>query len=78
MIEFLTANWLWILLGIGVLWFLFRGHDMGCGMGGHSHGSEPSRTGQDDSHVGHAAGAGATHDHSAGTPAAPRRRGGCC
>ncbi len=22
MIEFLANNWLWILLGIGVLWFL--------------------------------------------------------
>ena len=78
MIEFLGNNWLWILLGIGVLWFLARGRGMSCGMGGHSHGSEPSRKSEADPHAGHAAGAGPAHEHgsSAGTP--PRRRGGCC
>jgi len=35
--EFLQANWLWIVLGIGLVWFLFRRG--GCGMGGHSRGS---------------------------------------
>lgn len=78
MIEFLTANWVWIFLGIGVLWFLTRGHGMGCGMGGHSHGSESSRGGRADSHAGHAAQTGATHQHGAVDPASPRRRGGCC
>lgn len=78
MIEFLTANWLWILLGIGVLWFLFRGHGMGCGMSGHSHGSEPSRKDEADPHAGHVAGAGTAHEHGAPASAPPRRRGGCC
>jgi len=31
MLEFLQANWIWLLVGAGVLWFLFRqgGHGMG-------------------------------------------------
>jgi hypothetical protein len=70
MTELLENNWLWILLGIGVLWFLFRVSGMGCGMGGHSHRSEPSRTGQDDSREEQAAEAGATLDHAAVTAVA--------
>ena len=78
MIEFLTANWLWILLGIGVLWFLVRGRGMGCGTGGHSHGSERSPRKQADLQASAAGGqAGATHDHGAGGNAPSRRRGGC-
>lgn len=42
--EFLQANWLWLLLGIGLLWFLFRRG--GCGMSGHGshegHGEQPA------------------------------------
>ncbi len=30
MVEFLQANWPWLLLGIGAVWFLSRG---GCGGG---------------------------------------------
>ncbi|HLF94678.1 MAG TPA: hypothetical protein VJB14_14535 [Planctomycetota bacterium] len=30
--EWIQGNWLWLLLGLGVVWFLFRGG--GCGMGG--------------------------------------------
>jgi hypothetical protein len=42
--EFLQANWLWILVGVAAVWFLFRRGGMGCGMGGHgSHGSHESR-----------------------------------
>ncbi len=75
MTEFLSNNWLWILLGIGLLWFLSRGHGMGCGMGGHSHGSD---TGEKSSRAGETTGSGATHDHGADASAAPRRRHGCC
>lgn len=35
--EWLTENWLWILLGIGFVWLLSRGGGMGCCGGGHSH-----------------------------------------
>lgn len=36
--EFLQANWLWIVLGLSVL-FMFRMHGSGgCGMGHSSHG----------------------------------------
>jgi hypothetical protein len=54
MIEFIQSNWLWLLVGAGVIWFLFR--QGGCGMGSHgSHGSESSRrtTASDDGHAGH-------------------------
>ena len=49
MLEFLQANWIWLLVGAGVLWFLFR-------QGGHgSHGSESTRrtTASDDGQAGH-------------------------
>ena len=75
MIEFLTANWLWILLGIGVVWFMFGRGGMGCGMGGHSHGSD---TGEKSSRAGETTGSGATHDDGADESAAPRHRHGCC
>lgn len=38
--EWLTNNWVWILVGIGLVWFMSRGHaGMGCCGGGHSHGT---------------------------------------
>lgn len=41
--EWLTENWLWILLGIGFVWLLSSRGGMGCGMGGHCGGhSQPS------------------------------------
>jgi hypothetical protein len=46
--EWLTENWLWILLGIGFMWMLSRRGGMGCGMGSHScghsqHGAKTNR-----------------------------------
>jgi hypothetical protein len=43
--DWLSANWLWVVLGLGVAWLFFRG-GMGCGVGGHGshvHGSGPSK-----------------------------------
>ena len=38
--EWLVDNGLWILGGIGFVWFLTRGHaGMGCCGGGHGHGT---------------------------------------
>lgn len=38
--EFLQANWIWLLLVLGAVWFFMRRGGLGCGMGGHeSHGS---------------------------------------
>jgi hypothetical protein len=39
MMEWLTNNWLWVLLGIGFVWLVSRGGGMGCCGGGHSHGT---------------------------------------
>jgi len=38
--EWLASNWLWILVGIGFVWFMSRGHaGIGCCGSGHSHGT---------------------------------------
>jgi hypothetical protein len=46
--EWLASNWVWILVGIGLIWFMSRGHaGMGCCGGGHSHGTgkeDPEKT----------------------------------
>jgi hypothetical protein len=44
MSDWITANWIWILLAIGAGWFVLRRGGMGCGMGGHrSHvGARPA------------------------------------
>jgi hypothetical protein len=40
--EWLAANWFWVVLGLGAAWLFSRG-GMGCGMGGHgSHGTHAS------------------------------------
>lgn len=42
--EWLANNWVWILLGVGFVWFLSRGRGgMGCCGGGHSHGPSEER-----------------------------------
>lgn len=63
--EWLQANWWWLLIGLGIVWLLFRGrgHGMGCGMGergqGSHHGSIEGRS-------------------TEGEEMPRRRRGGCC
>ena len=38
--EWLASNWVWILVGIGLIWFMSRGPaGMGCCGGSHSHGT---------------------------------------
>jgi hypothetical protein len=73
MVEFLQANWFWLLLGVGVLWFLFR--QGGCSMGGHGpHGSESSRrttARSDNEHAGHG-------EEQSTHSTARRSRRGCC
>jgi hypothetical protein len=55
--EWLSTNWLWVVLGLGVAWLLFK-RGMGCGMGGHgshgAHGADASKR-TDRSLDGHAA-----------------------
>jgi hypothetical protein len=76
MYDWLVANWIWILLGIGVLWFMFRRGGMGA-HGGQG-GSEPAEkalppSGTDSS---------ADHAEQGQEPAAAargaHRHGGCC
>lgn len=45
--EWLTDNWLWILLGIGFVWLVSRGGGMGCCGGGHTHGTPEERPKQE-------------------------------
>lgn len=76
MLEWITANWIWILLALGVGWLLFRSGGMGCGMGGHRHPQD-----------GHGRHHGDHGEPDAADPAAGRRpatsarrsrHGGCC
>lgn len=47
--NWLAQNWVWIALGIGVLWLFSRAGLAGCGMGAHGshgkHGDTESRSG---------------------------------
>jgi hypothetical protein len=46
--EWLTENWLWILLGIGFVWLLSRGRaGMGCCGGSHTHATPQERPKQE-------------------------------
>ena len=81
--EFLQANWLWILLGVGAVWFLSRRGGMGCGMGGHgSHGSHGSRGSKNPGESAHPhtspnrQGNGESQERKEGTT--PPRRHTCC
>ncbi len=82
MSDWIGTNWIWLLLGIGLVWFLFRragmGGGMGCGMGGHSHDSKPQHDEEAATHAEHTAETGPAHEHSGSASAPPRRRGGCC
>lgn len=78
MSDWIGANWIWILLGIGVLWFMFRRGGMGCGMGGHGGHGEDSVKAKElpasdadvaADHSGHAKTASTRESH---------RHGGCC
>jgi len=41
MYDWIGANWIWLVLAIGVVWFLFGRVGMGCGMGRHGgHGED--------------------------------------
>ena len=81
--EFLQSYWIWILVGIGAVWFLARrgGHGMGCGAGVHGGhdstiteggDSRGATAGRSQAHVGHGAGA-----HGAAAQGG-RHRHGCC
>ena len=65
--EWLTNNWIWILVAIGVAWFLTRRGGMGCGMshGTHTPGSaEEGGKGKEGQETAEAAkGKGAGHRH---------------
>jgi hypothetical protein len=54
--EWLTGNWIWLVLGLGIAWFLFKG-GMGCGRGRHgSHGAQGAPRSREigTAHTGHA------------------------
>ena len=81
--EYLQANWIWLLLGLGVVWFLFRRGGMGCGMGGHeshgSHDSSESKNSQEPTHsqTSHNGHGRSEPEKREATTTTPRRRHGC-
>jgi hypothetical protein len=72
--EWLTGNWIWLVLGLVAAWFFFRG---GCGMGGHgSHGADAAPRSKEigTAHTGHD-GEGAREPEDAAPSARSRHRG---
>lgn len=43
--QWLEQNWLFVLLGAGVIFFMMRGGGMGCGMGGGMRGGQGGNSG---------------------------------
>lgn len=41
--SWLTQNWVWIVVAIGLIWMMRRGGMPGCGMGHSGHGSEQGK-----------------------------------
>jgi hypothetical protein len=80
--EFLEANWLWILLlGLGVAWFLVRRGGTGHGPSGYgSHGSSTRSDVREGTHGSHGRhGTRESRELTDPEPAGPRQRhGGCC
>lgn len=79
--EWLAANWFWVVLGLGAAWLFWRG-GMGCGMGGHaSRGAQESRRSRsaDSTQNGHAKSGHATEEgremEEVGSGARSRHRG---
>ena len=74
--EWLTGNWIWVVLGLGIAWFFLRG-GMGCGRGEHgSHGTHGAQRSKEigASHNGHAA-EGAPEQEDAAPGTRSRHRG---
>jgi hypothetical protein len=61
--EFLRANWVWILFGLGIVGLFFRRGGMGCGMGERG-GHTPAQSSE-----------GPERETAGSTP---RRHRGCC
>lgn len=62
MFEFLTANWLWIVLIVGFL--VLHRSGMGCGMGHGGHGGHTSERSQTDGRQSSHGGCGMGHSTS--------------
>ena len=62
--DWLTQNWVWILLALGAVWLFSRGGLAGCGMGGHGR------------HAGHGGGSGPAPGGTSPGGAGPMRNQG--
>lgn len=73
--DWLAANWIWLVLGAGVLaFFAFGG---GCGMGHRRHGHRRDGEIEGKSQPGAQPSASATEGHSAPRPGSGAHRHGC-
>jgi hypothetical protein len=77
MTEWLSANWIWILLALGVGWFLLRRGGACCGMGGYAHRyrHDPAPGAEELDRGDHEEPSMTT---KAGAAGGSRHRGGCC
>jgi hypothetical protein len=80
MYDWIGANWIWLLLGIGLMGFFFRRGGMGCGMGGHGGqgGSEPAEKALPPSESDSHAGDEVEVKQPVAAPRGAHRHGGCC
>lgn len=78
--EFLQANWLWIVLGLGAVWLVFGRGGMGCAAGGHgAHGTRASGDAERPTHAhGSPNGQGTAESPRREAETAAPRRHGCC
>jgi hypothetical protein len=74
MTEWLSANWIWILLVLGVGWLLLRRGGTCCGMGGHGYRRDPAPRARELDPGDHDESSMTTNT---GATAGSRRRGGC-
>ena len=77
--EFLQANWLWLLIALGAVWLFFGRGGMGCGRGDHrSHGDRASTDAKGSAGARaslNGQGSDAVRERDAEAPAAHRHRG---
>ncbi len=79
MYDWIGANWIWLLLGIGLLWLMVRPGGMGCGMASRTHDhSDPSEKELPPSDLDWQGDHEAEVEQAVATAHGAHRHGGCC
>ncbi|HSB78813.1 MAG TPA: hypothetical protein VLM91_08500 [Candidatus Methylomirabilis sp.] len=80
MSDWIGATWIWLVLGVGLVWFLVRSGGMGCGMGGHGGqgGRESAGKAEPPGGTDSSADYEKQRQEPAGAAHGAHRHGGCC